>query len=251
MKRVLQADTFYIAADTLMAIEGEYDSMNRVLAYPNLRIFKTNLQGTADSAAYFLTDSIIKLYDTPILWTGGNQISADSIHIYITENSIELMELRKNAYMISTDTLKNLNQIKGRNMTMVFLDNDMDHVDVDGNCESIFYSLEADSVLLGINKLVCSRMLIRLESNEIVNFSIYTNPEGRFIPPHEMTSEDEKLEGFNWQPENRPELKDIYKKQTKEKSTDKVVPRPSRAERISEGQEPSRKPTVPQKRIDN
>ena len=56
LKKIMELDTFYIAADTMITIESEYDSVRRILAYPDIRIFRTNLQGLADSAAYFISD---------------------------------------------------------------------------------------------------------------------------------------------------------------------------------------------------
>ncbi|MFY0685551.1 MAG: Organic solvent tolerance protein OstA [Cyclobacteriaceae bacterium] len=213
MKRILREDTFYIAADTMVAIESDIDSARRILAYPDIRVFKTNLQGIADSAAYFLSDSLIYMYESPILWTEENQIQADTIIMKISETELEQINLIDNAFLISMDTLKNHNQIKGRSMIVSFYQNNLNKVSVNGNCESIFFSLdEGDSTLLGMNRLLCSNMMIRFKNNEIANFSIYKNPEGRFIPPHEIKAEDAKLEGFLWLGEFRPMLTDIYTK---------------------------------------
>ena len=116
----MELDTFYIAADTMITIESEYDSVIRILAYPDIRIFRTNLQGLADSAAYFISDSVITLYNDPILCTGKSQIFSDTILLFLTENTIERMDLRKNAFLITLDSVDNFNQIKGRTMNVFF-----------------------------------------------------------------------------------------------------------------------------------
>ncbi len=211
MKRVLEADTFYMAADTMIALESEFDSMKRILAYPNVRIFKKNLQGRTDSSAYFLNDSLIFMYEDPILWANGSQIKADTINLEVTEKSIKSMSLRQNSFLIRQDTLKNFNQVKGRNMKAFFDGGNINQITVDGNGETIFHILgEGDSVLLGMNRLLCSNMKIGFVQNDISEITVYKKPEGRIIPPHEIVEGDRTLKGFIWRIEEKPTLLDIF-----------------------------------------
>lgn len=213
MKRIMEQDTFYLSADTLIAIESEYDSAKRILAFHDVKMFKSNLQGLTDSVSYFLSDSLIFLYRDPVLWTGKTQIEADTIVLELSENTLKKMDMLTNAFMISQDTLKNFNQVKGRKMYSYFIDNALNNIEVNGNGESIFYSLEkGDSVLLGMNRLLCGNMDIIFKDNDISTISIYKKPEGRFIPPHELTPEVEKLQGFNWQGDSRPTLQEVLAK---------------------------------------
>ena len=237
MKRIMETDTFYLAADTLVAIESEYDSAKRILAYPNIRIFKSNLQGLADSTAYFRSDSIIFMYGNPILWTNKNQIRADTIEMQLLNNTIEKMVLHQDAFLINQDTLGNHNQIKGRNMVTYFRNNMIDLMTVDGNGESIFYILsDGDSLLMGMNRLLCSDMKLRFKNNDIHTITVYTQPEGRIIPPHEINPEDEKLDGYGWLYPYRPLLGDIYFKpapvdRSRTKGSSRPTSRPEGGER--------------------
>ena len=213
MKKIMQLDTFYVAADTMVAIESEYDSAKRILAYPEIRIFKMNVQGIADSTAYFLSDSIIMLYQNPVLWTGENQVLSDTIAIHLSDSSVEKMDLKRNAFLISKDSVSNFNQIKGRLMNIYFQDENLNYIDINGNCESLFHSMdETDTILLGINKMLTSNMTIRFLNNQIHNFTLYKSPEGRFIPPHMITETDKTLDNFNWIIDRRPTLQDIFTK---------------------------------------
>ena len=213
MKKIMKLDTFYIAADTMMAIESEYDSVRRILAYPDIRIFKMNVQGIADSSAYFLADSIIMLYRNPVLWTGKNQVLSDTIAVFLNDSSIEKMDLKRNAFLITQDSVSNFNQIKGRLMNIYFFKKRLNYIDINGNCESLFHSMdETDTVLLGINKMLTSNMTIRFLNNQINNFTLYKSPEGRFLPPHMITEADKTLDDFNWMIDRRPSLQDIFVK---------------------------------------
>ena len=210
MKKVMQADTFYLAADTLISIEDNVDSLKRILAYNHVRMFRSNLQGRADSLAYFIADSIITYYFDPILWSSKNQISSDTITLYLKNNVIDEMYMQKNAFIVSQDTLSQFNQVKGRDMRAYFTDNVISKVNVNGNGESIYYVLsDGDSLLMGMNRILCSNMTMRFKDNDLNNISFYMNPEATFYPPHEITKDITKLGGFAWRATERPTLKQV------------------------------------------
>ena len=208
MKRIMdELDTMYLSADTLVYVESKIDSLKRILAYNNVKLFKSNLQGYADSMAYFLADSMIYMYQDPIMWNNNNQIEADTLSIQISDSTIYKMFLRKNAFVTSEDEIQNYNQIKGRFMVAHFENGNIDLVDVDGNSEVIYYLLaEGDSVILGMNHILCSHMKLEFDGNDLENITAYKKPEAKLIPPHELESEDEELEGFQWQGKARPTL---------------------------------------------
>ncbi len=210
MKRILEADTLYLAADTLVAIESKYDSARRILAYKNVKIYKEGLQGIADSMAYFNEDSVIFFYGDPVMWNNQNQITADTINLEISEDEMKRMNLRSDAFLVSEDSIENYNQIKGRNMIAHFVDNQIDRINVNGNGEILYFALEeGDSVLMGMNKIFCASMQIRFKEQKLSSFSVYTNPEAQFIPPHELTEEMQYLANFAWRETERPTLFEI------------------------------------------
>lgn len=210
MKRVLEADTFYLSADTLVALESQFDSLKRILAYHDVKAYKKGLQGIADSMAYFRSDSLIFFYHDPVMWNEKTQIVADTINLEISENEIKKMNLRTNSFMISEDTIENYNQIKGRKMEAFFEDNEINYIDVDGNGEILYFGLEeGDSVLMGMNKIFCARMKIHFKNQELIRFKVYQNPEAQFIPPHELTEDIQRLKGFAWRINERPKLYDV------------------------------------------
>ena len=210
MKKIFMQDTLYLAADTLVSVDIKADSGRYLLAYHHVRFFRTDLQGIADSLCYDINDSILYLFNDPVLWNTGNQIEADSINIIFRENQIERMNLTDNAFIVLTDTVGNLNQLKGKIMTGHFENNIIDRLDVDGNSESLFYALdEEDNSLTGINRILCSSMAIRFVNSKADNMTFYTNPEARFIPPHQIAEPDRHLAGFNWRQDERPTLQDV------------------------------------------
>ncbi|MBX2945956.1 MAG: Organic solvent tolerance protein OstA [Cyclobacteriaceae bacterium] len=208
-----EGDTLFMSADTLVSIDSDDPAKKRLLAYNNVKIFKKDIQGLADSLEYRQSDSIMFLYKAPALWTAGNQMTADTISMLIENNTISKIFLTVNAFVISTDTLKNFNQIKGRKMTAYFKKNQLHRVVVEGNGESIYFALEdKTNLLMGMNKIICSNITIRFKDARVNNLSFYVRPDADFIPPHELKKDDLLLNGFQWKIEMRPTRKEVVKK---------------------------------------
>jgi lipopolysaccharide export system protein LptA len=215
-------DTLFLTADTLVSIEDKDPKKKRILAYPNVKIFKSDLQGTADSLAFFNADSVMFMYQKPVLWTDKNQMTSDTVKVMLHNNTVDKVYLLSNSFVISEDTLKNYNQIKGRRMIAHFDGKQISHVDVLGNGENIYYALQEeekdlDSVrlkitfLAGMNRMLCSNMKIRFKDGGIDNVSAYVKPDASFIPPHELTKDVQRLAGFKLRTDERPDREDVVK----------------------------------------
>lgn len=211
LKKVLSNDTLYLRADTLVSIDDSLQANKRLLAYHNVKIFKSDLQGKADSMAYFLSDSSISFYQDPILWNEGSQITADSIHILMNKGTIDQLRTSVNSFIISEDSTENYNQIKGRKMVAFFDGKRIRDVDVSGNGESIYFVADEENTkqLMGMNQIICSNMRIIFKENQVNDIRFYTNPDGNFVPPHELTDDAKTLEGFAWRIKERPTRREI------------------------------------------
>jgi lipopolysaccharide export system protein LptA len=203
-------DTLFMRADTLVSIDHQDPSKKRLLAYHNVKIFKTDLQGIADSMEYRSADSILFFYNKPVLWSQGNQLTADSISMLIKNNTIDKIFLVANAFVISTDTLMNFNQIKGRKMIASIANNKINRVLVEGNGESLYFALdEKNSLLMGMNKIICSNIIIRFKEGRVNNLSFYVQPDANFIPPHELKKDNLTLKGYSWKADSKPTKEDV------------------------------------------
>ena len=174
-------------------------------------MIKENFEGKADSISYFIKDSLIYMFKEPIVWNNNNQISSDTISFIFFDNLINKMILSRNSFIISSDTMNNYNQIKGRNMTSYFDENNfMKKIEVNGNGESIYFSLnDSGNSIIGLNYMICSDMNISFENNEIKNITFYKNPNAKLIPPQEISDDDLFLNGFKLRENERPILEEV------------------------------------------
>ena len=179
-----------------------------VLAYHRVKNFKSDLQSKSDSAFYSYSDSTIRCFQNPIIWTQGSQLSADTIFLQLKDRKLDNMQLKKDGFIVSTemDSLK-FNQVKGKTMTGLFRDSKLYRMLVDGNAESIYYTLE-DSVYSGLNRTLSSRMRLDFADNKLTDVMLVRKAEGDYFPIEKVPKEKETLEGFIWKPKERPASKE-------------------------------------------
>jgi lipopolysaccharide export system protein LptA len=199
MQNIMENDTLYVAADTLISVDSK-DSLkaSMIYAYHDVKIFKSDLQGKCDSLTYNQLDSVIYMYNRPILWSDKNQLTARRMEMLLRNKKLHTMKMFTDAFIVSEDTLRNYNQVKGRDMVAYFKDNKIKRVNVNGNAESIYYALEGDTVVTGMNRAICSNMIILFAENKLQSISFIQKPEARFIPPHELNPEETRLDGYQW-----------------------------------------------------
>ncbi|MCP2043526.1 OstA-like protein [Pontibacter sp. HSC-36F09] len=252
MESIMDGDTLYMSADSLISREAKADGQPSMLfAFNNVKIFKSDLQGTCDSLSYNRTDSLMYMHRNPTLWSEQSQIVGDTIRIHMRNKTIDKMYIFSNSFITSEDSLQNYNQVKGRNMVAHFQDGRMRRVNVNGNGESIYFALEGDSVLTGMNRAVCSDMVLNFAENKVKSISFLVNPEAKFIPPHELQASDRRLEGFAWLEELRPDKNEVVnpRASVKEPAAPAKAATPAKGKASgtksgqSKGKKPAAKPT--------
>ena len=207
MKNIMEKDTLYLTADTLVSLNNKKDSIRKLYAYKNVLLYKSDLSAKCDSLAYDVTDSVIHFYQKPILWTNDSQSQADSISLFLTNQKLKEMRLRGKSFVISKDSADHFNQIKGRKVWVFFdPESKLKRVNVEGNGESIYYVMDEKKITTGMNRVECSRMNLFFEDNKVKKITFITKPEAKFIPPKEWTEDLQYLDGFKWRDKEKVTL---------------------------------------------
>ena len=228
MIQIFETDSLFLHADTLSAItdtlakqDTTKNKKRMLFAFHNVKFFKTDLQGRCDSMAYSFRDSTIHLFRVPILWSGANQMTADSVSIQTANGKINHVIMRNNAFIVSladsanfdNSDLVRFNQIRGRNLTGYFNENKLDKIFVEGNGQTIYYAKNKEEELTGVNRAECSDILITVEENKVKDISLINNPDATFYPLSELLPRELRLKGFAWHPLQRPENREaIFRK---------------------------------------
>jgi len=207
-------DTLYLHADTLKAtFDTTKNETKNLFAYHNTRFYRNDIQGACDSLNYSFADSLISMYRMPVLWSGKNQLTADTVKILTGKNSIREIFMNGTAFIVSKDTSENYNQIRGKNMVGHFVNNELSSIDVNGNAETVYYVREDNKALIGVNKAAGSRMRLYVHDSKIVQIVYFDKPAGNMFPLKKIPEDQRILKGFNWRFTSRPLHKDdIFRK---------------------------------------
>ena len=206
-------DSLFLHSDTLHVLFDTTQSPKSFFAYNKVKFYRQDMQGACDSMVYHVEDSTITMHFNPVVWSDANQMTADTIRFNILDSVNMSMELCRSAFIVSSvyDDETEFNQIKGLNIVGNIRDNKLTRVDVIGNAESLYYILEEDSSLVGINSAATSEMRILFEDNEIQSIIFYNEPDGKLYPDEELHAKDRQLKDFRWLNVYRPAARhDIF-----------------------------------------
>ena len=220
MRNTAELDTLYLSADTLYAYEAidtlqtkvakkdtakKENKMEKLIAFGHVKVYRSDMQSRCDSLLYDLKDSVIHFFTKPILWSAQNQSEADTIHVYMKNKRVNRMYMINQGFVIAKDTSHNFNQIKGRNISVLFnKETRIEQVIVEGNGESIYYALDGENRLIGVNRVECSKMNMRFKDNQVNKITFIGKPDSKLVPPKELTNDTNQLEGFNWREKEKP-----------------------------------------------
>lgn len=206
--RVIDKDTLFLSADVLFY--DEPDSLHSyVKAYRHVKIFKKDLQGICDSLVYTIHDSLMKMYNSPVLWTNNGQVTAKSINLTAGGHSIKYFELLTNAIVIQkVDSLDEdkFNQIAGRRIEGFFEKDSIRKMNVVGNAQIIYY-LKQKKKYKGVNKTICSDLTVWMDSDGVNRATFRNKPESTVFPLSEFDDKETRLKDFVWLESKRPKKK--------------------------------------------
>ncbi len=181
-------------------------TFRQVRAFYGVRVYREDMQAVCDSLHYNGRDSIISLYNEPVAWSDNQQISADSIHIYLKNGEVDYAHGMGSAIAIQQETLTKYNQLSGKEMIAYVRDGELRQVDVNGNAETVFYPKEDDGSFMGVNKTQSSFVKIYLQDQQIEHILFTTATTGTMYPLDSIALEDTHLAGFFWAEHERPQV---------------------------------------------
>ncbi|MCA0238986.1 MAG: LPS export ABC transporter periplasmic protein LptC [Bacteroidetes bacterium] len=215
MKSLIERDTLYMSADTLTSYKPDTASDIRLLlAHRDVRIFKSDMQAVCDSLSFSTADSIFRFYkirDLPVIWSDTSQFSGDTVRMLLKNKKLDRIWLIQNALVINSEDGLMFNQIKGKNTTAFFRDDEVREMLVEGNAQAVYYALDDGRAYIGLNETQCSEMRLYFGNNQVESIKFYTQPSGSFTPMKKAGSGTKKLDGFFWEQVRRPHrIQDLF-----------------------------------------
>jgi len=198
-------DSLFLYGDTLLISENLGKQKELLKAYHGVKIIKTDMQAICDSLIYEKSDSVMRMFHSPIMWSGQNQIFSDTIYFYVNNGKLDSFDLLSNAMIISKELGAHYNQIKGRDMKGSMDSSRLNEIKVFGNGQSIFYAKEDSLHYIGVNVIDCSEMKFQFKKGGLEKAVFITDPDATLFPLDELKPEDLRLKGFQWYEKKRPQ----------------------------------------------
>lgn len=204
--------SMHIHADTLKTFK---DSIyNEAKAWENVRIYREDLQGIADTLIYSSRDSVIHLLNSPIVWQNSQQLSSESIHAYTKNKKIDKVVLENSAITVEQVDSLLFNQISGKDIVAYVDSGALKRVEVSGNAETVYFVQDdLDSTLIGANRTESSFVVMHFVDKKIDRIILTTASSGVFYPLERVSDDIIYMPNFFWADNIRPlSEKDVFRR---------------------------------------
>lgn len=219
--RIFANDSLYMSADKFLTFQRP-DSANALKkksflrGFRKVRIFKSNMQGRADSLSFNETDGEMHLMRKPILWMGAKQVTGDEIRVYSNpEKEItDSIRVLGNAFAISKADSLNLkdefNQIKSKNMIVYLKDNAIDIAKAVGNAQAITYADDTNEqtkevTRIGVALSTCGEIVAYFIEKKLEQVDCNIGANTDTYPMSKISKDERFFKDFNWNTKDRPQ----------------------------------------------
>ncbi|MCB0769662.1 MAG: hypothetical protein KDC00_04575 [Flavobacteriales bacterium] len=205
LRLAMDNDTLYLHGDTLFTAPDS--SGKRIQAHRNVRFFRSDLQGACDTLIYSEADSMIRMFNLPILWSGTDQITGAHIRIGLRDSKADKLYVDDDAFLISKVDSIHFDQVTGNRMTGRFGDDGLESLFVEGNARTVYFVEEKkndEEEIIGVNRADCSRINVRLADGKVSTVTFLDRPDAILYPLEQMPPSEMYIEGSEWRPAERP-----------------------------------------------
>lgn len=179
-------ETTRIEADTMEIFDGG----KRVLISENVRIFQKNTKATSGLAEYFKPDEKIILRENPEVIRTNQQITGDTLRLYLQDSHLKEAIVIGNAVAISdADTLNKgrwIDKLTGNYMDFYFENEELKRVVVENQATSLYHIIEQDRYK-GANSVSGDKIEISLSDGDVKQIVVNSKPDlsnGKYMPPN-------------------------------------------------------------------
>ena len=209
----LQAPLDSLAAppelDSLAVAPRDTTPIRYVLAWNNVKVYRSDIQAACDSMVFSELDSIARLYGSPVLWNEvRNQLTADEMQLLMKGGELQRGSMLTNAWMISERDTAHYNQIRSTEMLGYFRDNKIYRYDALGGVSAIFYMADED-VITTINVKEAKSMTAALKDSQAQKVIYFESIKSDVYPVGELPAEKQRLKGFKWRGDERPVSREV------------------------------------------
>lgn len=193
------ADVEQIKEDTVAA-----DTVHYLVAHPNVKFYRVDLQGLCDSMTFVSKDTLLHLDRHPIVWNESKQIFGNKIILHLNDSTIDWARLPEFGFVAEHIDEEFYNQLTGKEMIATFENGQLRHLDVNGNVQAIMLPQENDSTYNKIANLESSYMAADFRNQNLERMKLWPETSGTMTPLYLAKKQLFYLPQFRWFEPLRP-----------------------------------------------
>jgi hypothetical protein len=191
---LMSIDTLVIRS---LVMEAWRDTIDLFKATDSVRIVRDLFASRNDYTVYYRDEGKIITYkisessNQPFLWYENSQLTGDSVAIYLRENQIRLLEVFRNAFILSQNAEypQRFDQTSGERIILNFEDGILNSTEIYGGVLSIYYLYE-DSEPNGLTRSSSQSAKIVFQDKEVSEVRLYGSPASEFYPENQVVGKE-------------------------------------------------------------
>jgi hypothetical protein len=208
-------DSLFLHADTLRT-QAE-TTFQKIRAIGNVRFFRSDLQGRCDSLVYCTADSILNMYEKPIIWSDSTQLSGEFIRVFQKNKKPDMVWVSGWALGVTQVDSTRFNQIEGKALKAHIRNNQLYKIDVEGNAITVYYPKDDDGTIIGINRAESANLSVYMKNKKMDRIVMWPTSSGVLYPESQMPDDKRFVAKYAWHEKIRPKSKmDIFTRYGKE-----------------------------------
>lgn len=198
--------------DTLIVtsrlMESYQDSMPRLVANDSVTLTRGGLSAKGGFSIFYTKADSVVFYKSPVVWYTRaawetTQVTGDSMFVKLNKRRLERLYVHGRAFAISrADSLHHVryNQMSGQDLTMYFLDNAIQNIEVDKTATVFYYAFDGKKPN-GANKTSGDHVSIMFLDKKVNKIKVRGGVEGQYFPEKLIKNKESEynLPGFKRQ----------------------------------------------------
>lgn len=180
------------------------DTINYLVAHPNVKFYRVDLQGLCDSMTFVSKDTLLHLDRHPVVWNENKQIFGNKIILHLNDSTVDWAKLPDFGFVAEHVDEEFYNQLTGKEMFATFVDGELRHLDVSGNVQAIMLPQENDSTYNKIANLESSYMAADFRKQALQRMKLWPETSGTMTPLYLAKKQLYYLPQFRWFEPLRP-----------------------------------------------
>ncbi len=196
-------DTLYLHGDTIVAYALP-DSTRITNVFHRVRFFRRDIQGLCDSVSLVERDSIMYMYNLPIIWNDDKQIVGNVIYVHFNDSTVDWARLPETGILGRHIAEDCYDQMTGSDMTAWFADSTLSRLYAEGNVQIIMFPMEKDSTYNKFSFTEGSSLDATFDRGKVKRVKLWPETSGYTTPLYLAGKSSYFLDRFRWYGALRP-----------------------------------------------